>query len=81
MEISVIIPAYNAEAYIERCLNSLVNQTITVPYEIVIVNDGSNDNTIEISSALFSLKGHFPQLEPYYLLPATYLYILICKLV
>lgn len=45
MEISVIIPAYNAELYIERCLNSLVNQTINVPYEIIVINDGSKDNT------------------------------------
>lgn len=42
--ISVMIPAYNAEKYIGRCLESLKNQTYS-NIEIVIVNDGSKDNT------------------------------------
>jgi len=42
--ISIIVPAYNAEPYIEQCLNSLVNQTLT-DIEIILLNDGSTDNT------------------------------------
>lgn len=45
--ISIMIPAYNAEKYIERCLDSLVNQTYQ-EIEIVVVNDGSKDHTRQI---------------------------------
>lgn len=44
IKVSVIVPAYNVEDYIERCLNSLVNQTLD-EIEIIVVNDGSTDNT------------------------------------
>lgn len=47
-EISVIVPAYNVEKYIERCLNSLINQDFTKDYEIIVINDGSTDSTPEI---------------------------------
>jgi glycosyltransferase involved in cell wall biosynthesis len=42
--ISVIVPAYNVEKYIEECLLSLVNQTYK-DIEIIIINDGSTDKT------------------------------------
>ena len=44
MKISVIIPCYNAEKYIEKCLDSLINQSIK-DIEIIAINDGSSDNT------------------------------------
>lgn len=47
VSVSVIIPVYNAEEYIEQCLESLVNQTLKT-MEIVIVNDGSTDNSNKI---------------------------------
>lgn len=47
IKISVIIPVYNVEKYIEQCLDSIVNQTYQ-NLEIIIVNDGSNDNSLEI---------------------------------
>ena len=47
--ISVVIPVYNQEKYIERCLRSIINQNIEKNlYEIVVVNDGSTDNTLKI---------------------------------
>ena len=46
-DISVIVPAYNAEKYIEKCLNSLVNQT-KEELEFIIINDGSTDHTEEL---------------------------------
>ena len=46
--ISVIIPCYNAEKFIGRCLDSVIAQTIGLDYlEIIIVNDCSTDNTLE----------------------------------
>jgi len=44
MRISVIIPAYNAEATIADCLESVVRQTVR-PFEVVLVDDGSTDHT------------------------------------
>jgi glycosyltransferase involved in cell wall biosynthesis len=44
---SVIIPAFNEEKNIEKCLNSLLNQS-EKPLEIIVIDDGSTDKTIEI---------------------------------
>lgn len=46
-KISVIIPVYNVENYLRKCLNSLVNQTLK-DIEIIVVNDGTLDNSQEI---------------------------------
>ena len=46
-DISIIVPAYNAEKYIEKCLNSLINQT-KEELEFIIINDGSTDHTEEV---------------------------------
>ncbi|WP_343290496.1 glycosyltransferase family 2 protein [Turicibacter bilis] len=42
--ISVIVPVYNVEDYLERCINSIINQTYT-NLEIILVNDGSTDSS------------------------------------
>lgn len=46
-KVSVIVPVYNTEKYLDKCLNSLVNQTID-DIEIIVVNDGSTDNSLKI---------------------------------
>lgn len=47
-EISVIIPCYNVENYIDRCMKSIVNQTIGIEnLEIILVDDASTDSTYE----------------------------------
>ena len=48
-KISVIVPAYNVEKYIERCLTFLCNQTLD-EIEIIVINDGSIDRTEDIVS-------------------------------
>ena len=49
IQISLIIPVFNGELYIEKCINSCLNQDIELAeYEIIIVNDGSTDTTEEI---------------------------------
>lgn len=44
---SIIIPVYNVEKYIERCVESVINQTFK-DYELIVVDDGSTDKSIEL---------------------------------
>ena len=46
-EVSLVIPCYNCEKYLDNLLMSLVNQTLH-NFEVVCVNDGSKDNTLDI---------------------------------
>lgn len=49
MLISFIVPVYNTESYLEECLDSLLNQNISHDeYEIICVNDGSKDSSLDI---------------------------------
>ena len=47
MKVSIIVPIYNGERYIHRCLDSIIHQTYR-DIEIVLVNDGSSDSSIDI---------------------------------
>lgn len=49
-KISIIMPAYNAAAFIEKCLDSILKQSYG-NFEVIIVNDGSKDNTLDIIKA------------------------------
>ncbi len=48
-EISIIVPVYNSEKYIEKCLKSILSQTF-FNIEIIVINDGSTDNTYQVCS-------------------------------
>lgn len=48
MKFSIILPTYNVEKYIDRCLNSCVNQSYK-NIEIIIVDDCGNDNSIYLA--------------------------------
>lgn len=48
MDISIVVPVYNVEKYLKECLDSLLNQDFKGQYEIICVNDGSTDNSLEI---------------------------------
>jgi len=50
VKISVVMPAYNAGKYIREAVNSVLNQTFS-GFELIIINDGSTDNTQEIISS------------------------------
>lgn len=45
--ISIIVPVYNAQNYLDKCLNSIINQSYK-KIEIILINDGSTDNSKEI---------------------------------
>jgi len=57
--ISIVIPIYNAESYLEECLQSILNQTIINNIELICVNDGSSDNSLDI---LNIYKTKFPNM-------------------
>ncbi|MDH6305590.1 glycosyltransferase involved in cell wall biosynthesis [Parabacteroides sp. PH5-13] len=51
MMLSIIVPAYNVEEYLDRCIASIIIQQLK-DYEIVIINDGSTDQTLKIAQLL-----------------------------
>lgn len=63
MKLSVIVPVYNTEKYIEKCLDSLVNQTLK-EMEIIVINDGSTDHSKEI---IEKYQKKYKQLRSYHL--------------
>lgn len=56
-QVSIIVPVYNMEHYLEKCMDSLVNQTLK-DIEIIVVNDGSVDNSLKI---LNKYKKQYPE--------------------
>ena len=45
--VSIIIPVFNSENYLDRCINSVLNQTYD-NLDVILVNDGSTDNSLKI---------------------------------
>lgn len=54
MLVTIIIPVYNVEKYLEECIDSVINQTYK-NIEVILINDGSTDNSLEICND-YSLK-------------------------
>ena len=48
--VSIVIPVFNGEAFIKNCITSVINQTIQ-ELQIIVVDDGSKDNTLQILRA------------------------------
>lgn len=51
MDLSIIIPVYNKYRLINRCLDSIFSQTTKYSYEVVLVDDGSTDDSVELIKA------------------------------
>ena len=45
--ISVIIPAYNVEKYLDKCMNSVLNQSFT-DFEVLLIDDCAKDSTVQL---------------------------------
>jgi len=58
--LSVIVPAYNFEKYLEECIDSIYKQNITYGYEVIVRDDCSKDNTKDV---LVKLKEKYPELR------------------
>lgn len=53
MQVSIIVPVYNMEKYVVRCLHSLLNQLTTCNYEVIVVDDGSIDQSVALIKQYF----------------------------
>ena len=62
MKLSIIIPAFNLEKYIEKCIRSVCEQKTNFDYEVIVCDDGSLDDTAPIISRL---AGEFDNLVPF----------------
>ena len=60
-KVSIVVPVYNVEEYIEKCILSLVNQTLK-DIEIIFVNDGTKDNSEDI---ILRYQKEYPQIIKY----------------
>lgn len=57
-EVSVIVPVYNTSKFVKHCLISLIKQDFDRGYEIIVINDGSTDNSLEIVEEIAAQHGN-----------------------
>jgi hypothetical protein len=57
LDLRIVIATLNSKQLLKDCLNSIINNTIRIDYEIVVIDNGSKDNTIEM------LRENFPQVK------------------
>lgn len=62
MILSIIVPVYNIENFIHNCIESLLNQSINETYEIICINDGSVDHSLDI---LNDFSAIYPNIKIY----------------
>ena len=78
--VSVIVPVYGVEKYIDKCLKSLVSQTLK-DIEIIVVNDGSKDNSQKIiddyAKKYKNIKSYITEIMDYQKLMESILVMLI----
>ena len=52
IKVSVIVPVYNGEEYIQTSISSIINQEFSENYEIIVVDDGSDDDSLDIAQGI-----------------------------
>ena len=57
-EISVVVPIYNVKPWLSECVNSILEQEIDVPFEVLLVDDGSTDGCAELCEAFAAQYPH-----------------------
>lgn len=57
LDVSFVIPVYNSETFLERCVMSLLNQQTSASFEVICINDGSTDGSLDI---LLRLQRQYP---------------------
>ena len=70
LKISVIVPVYNVEPYLKKCINSILNQSFK-EYDIIIINDGTKDNSGKIAE---KFAERYPE-KVVYIKNGTFFYI------
>jgi len=63
--ITIIVPVFNAQQYVERCINSLLNQSFKKKFEIILIDDASTDKSVELIK-----KFNLPNIK-FYCLPVN----------
>lgn len=66
-EISIIVPVYNVEKYLEDCIESILNQTFK-SYELILIDDGSTDKSGDILDLLIVMILFIQECMRYYMI-------------
>ncbi len=66
--LSIIIPSYNMEQLLPRCLDSLLGSGVEYAFEAIVVNDGSTDNTLQVAQSYYgsTINAALPQAQGKY---------------
>lgn len=56
MDLSIIVPVYNAEKLLKKCMDSIVKQKTRYHFEVIVINDGSTDHSLEILKEYSDIK-------------------------
>ena len=65
MQLSIIVPIYNTEKYLDRCLNTLLHQDLRPEeYEIIVINDGTKNYSAEIVEKYMAENPHISYIDP-----------------
>ena len=62
MKVSIVVPIYNSEKYLSRCIDSILNQTY-LNIEVILVNDGSRDGSLKVCNEYLLLDGRIKLID------------------